>query len=330
MAAPGPDPGCWDAARRHPLLVTERLTLRPPADTDLQTVLDLAGDAAVATMTARIPHPLTRDDAAAWLAARGGAWDGRRGEAVFAIERRADGRMLGMIGLEVDDPAAGGQVGYWLGRPFWGHGYMTEALVRLLRFAFTVLELPVVRGDAFPDNARSMRVQEKAGMAAAGRDRIPAPARGGDREVVLYAIDRESWERANPRPLVLVAAVALIDADGRVLVAQRPEGKAMAGLWEFPGGKVHDGETPEAALIRELKEELAIDITESCLAPLVFASHAYDDFHLLMPLYACRVWKGTVTAVEGQALKWVRPTGLAQLPMPPADEPLVALLRDFL
>ncbi len=131
-------------------------------------------------------------------------------------------------------------------------------------------------------------------------------------------------------PLLLVAAVALIDVDGRVLLAQRPEGKSMAGLWEFPGGKIKDGEAPEAALIRELKEELAIDITESCLAPLTFASHAYDDFHLIMPLYVCRVWKGVVTPVEGQGLKWFRPKAMTDLPMPPADVPLVAMLRDLL
>ena len=132
------------------------------------------------------------------------------------------------------------------------------------------------------------------------------------------------------RPVVLVSAAALVDADGRVLLARRPEGKSMAGLWEFPGGKVGDGETPEAALIRELGEELAIDVTESCLAPFTFASHAYDDFHLLMPLYLCRIWEGVVTAREGQELIWRRPADIDDLPMPPADTPLVAMLRDFL
>ena len=132
------------------------------------------------------------------------------------------------------------------------------------------------------------------------------------------------------RSLVLVAAAALIDADGRVLIAQRPAGKTMAGLWEFPGGKVADGETPEDALIRELKEELDIDVSESCLAPLTFASHAYDSFHLLMPLYVCRVWDGTPAPLEGQTIKWVRPTRLGDFPMPPADKPLTAMLRDLL
>jgi 8-oxo-dGTP diphosphatase len=130
--------------------------------------------------------------------------------------------------------------------------------------------------------------------------------------------------------IVLVSAVALIDADGRVLLAQRPEGKSMAGLWEFPGGKVEAGETPEAALIRELKEELGIDTWQSCLAPLTFASHAYSDFHLLMPLFACRKWQGTATPREGQTLAWVRPAALRDYPMPPADLPLIPILRDWL
>jgi 8-oxo-dGTP diphosphatase len=130
--------------------------------------------------------------------------------------------------------------------------------------------------------------------------------------------------------VVLVAAVALIDPDGRVLLSQRPEGKTLAGLWEFPGGKIERGERPEAALIRELKEELNIDVTESCLAPLTFASHAYDDFHLLMPLYICRRWNGDATAMEGQVLKWVRAKDLRNYPMPPADLPLIPHLQDLL
>lgn len=130
--------------------------------------------------------------------------------------------------------------------------------------------------------------------------------------------------------LLLVSAVALIDADGRVLLAQRPEGKSLAGLWEFPGGKVEAGETPEAALIRELREELGIETKESCLAPLTFASHSYDDFHLLMPLFACRRWQGIPAPREGQTLAWVRANDLRNYPMPPADIPLIPILRDWL
>ena len=143
------------------------------------------------------------------------------------------------------------------------------------------------------------------------------------------------WSAAVPEPraglpIVPVSAVALLDADNRVLLAQRPAGKSMAGLWEFPGGKVEVGETPEAALIRELREELSIDIRASCLAPLTFASHSYEKFHLLMPLFICRQWKGKVRPTEGQAIAWVRGTNLRDYPMPPADEPLIPILQDWL
>jgi len=132
------------------------------------------------------------------------------------------------------------------------------------------------------------------------------------------------------RRLLLVAACVLVDADHRVLVTRRPAGRPMAGLWEFPGGKVQPGETPEACVIRELAEELGLDVTADCLAPLTFASHAYDDFHLLMPLFVCRVWHGLPQAREGQELRWVRPRDLLRLEMPPADRPVAAFLRDYL
>ena len=130
--------------------------------------------------------------------------------------------------------------------------------------------------------------------------------------------------------LLLVAAAALVDSDGRVLIGKRPAGKALGGLWEFPGGKVEDGETPEAALIRELREELGVEVTAACLAPFVFASHAYESVHLLMPLYLCRRWDGSVVPREHEALAWVKPRDMAGYPMPPADAPLVAWLRDWL
>jgi 8-oxo-dGTP diphosphatase len=132
-----------------------------------------------------------------------------------------------------------------------------------------------------------------------------------------------------PKPLLLVAAAALIDTDGRVLICQRPEGKQLAGLWEFPGGKVEAGETPEAALIRELEEELSIKVAQACLAPFVFASHEYEGFHLLMPLYLCRKWEGRLERREHEAIAWVKPAKLGDYPMPPADAPLVAWLRDL-
>ena len=144
----------------------------------------------------------------------------------------------------------------------------------------------------------------------------------------------EALEKPKPTqpdlPIILVAAAALIDSAGCVLIAQRPEGKSMAGLWEFPGGKVEAGETPEFALMRELEEELQIETRPTCYSPIAFASHTYDDFHLLMPLFACRTWRGEVTAKEHQALKWVKPQDLYDYPMPAADIPLIACLRDLL
>lgn len=135
---------------------------------------------------------------------------------------------------------------------------------------------------------------------------------------------------SRPKKMLIVAACALVDADGRVLITQRPEGKALAGLWEFPGGKVEPGETPEEALVRELREEIGVETKVACLAPLTFASHSYDDFHLLMPLYVCRRFWGTPVAREVQALKWVRPNRMRDYPMPPADEPLIPFLIDLL
>ena len=132
------------------------------------------------------------------------------------------------------------------------------------------------------------------------------------------------------KPLVLVVAAALVDVDGRVLIGKRRRGKQMEGLWEFPGGKVENGETPEESLIRELQEELNIKVTKPCLAPFVFTSHSYESFHLLMPLFLCRRWEGFVAAVEHEAIAWVRPDKLSDYPMPPADAPLVAWLRDFI
>lgn len=144
------------------------------------------------------------------------------------------------------------------------------------------------------------------------------------------ALDQPRPEAPADLPTILVSAVALVDSDGRVLLAQRPEGKSMAGLWEFPGGKVQEGETPEFALMRELEEELGIETRPCCYSPIAFASHSYDDFHLLMPVFACRQWKGTPVPNEGQTLKWVYPKDMSDYPMPPADIPLISQLRTLL
>ncbi len=332
MPTTGPEPGCsattaraWSGAP----LGTSRLRLRPPAAGDVPALVALAGEWEVARFTAFIPHPYTESDAREFIAAAA-VKRATRQEAIFVLERRAEGDVIGAVGIAVD--GAAGEIGYWVGKPHWGQGYAAEAVKGLLGLAFDGLGLDSVHAAVMAENAASARVLEKAGFARMGeRTGSCCQGRCAGRATVAFETTAEAWRAAlSARPTVLVVAVALIDADGRVLIAKRPAGKSMAGLWEFPGGKVHAGETPEAALVRELDEELGIDITESCLAPFTFASFAYADFHLLMPLYLCRVWKGDLTPREGQALKWVRPNKLRDYPMPPADEPLVAMLRDFL
>jgi 8-oxo-dGTP diphosphatase len=315
---------------KNPTLQTPRLILRPLTAGDASEIERHVADWDVARWTSSIPHPYPVGAAAAWIASLPSG-----PEMVLGLTERGQDRVIGCIGLRLDEDGRSGEFGYWVAKPKWGKGFGTEALRAYVEHAFKALALDKLTSAAMPANIGSIRVQEKAGFRRVGEESRPAPARDGDMFVELRELDRATWERmqagepAAP-PTLLVAAVALIDTDGRVLLARRPPGKQMAGLWEFPGGKIHAGETPEAALIRELKEELAIDVTEACLAPFTFASHRYEKFHLLMPLYVCRRWNGVVTPQEGQETVWVMPQRLADYPMPPADKPLVAMIRDFL
>jgi 8-oxo-dGTP diphosphatase len=297
-------------------------------------------------MLARVPFPYPRELADEWVAtthrlmAEGQAWH-------LAIVGAEDGKevLVGCVGLTLEPEQKQAELGYWVGRKFWGHGVGPEAAGRLASWALANLGIERLVASALAENPRSQAVLKRIGFRETGEGAQDFLSRGGAMPVLKFGMTRADLPAAPaaPKParapaaeapegkrILLVSAVALIDSDGRVLLARRPEGKPLAGLWEFPGGKVHAGETPEAALIRELKEELAIDVAESCLAPFAFASHGYEAFHLLMPLFLCRRWSGAVTPVEGQALAWVRPQKLAEYPMPPADKPLVALLRDFL
>ncbi len=320
-------------------LTTERLTLRPPAPADAEAIHRLINDWPVVRMLSRLPYPYPRTLADEWIAStvaqreRGQAYD-------FVVTGREDGReiIIGGIGVRLDATPRTARLGYWVGRRFWGHGVATEAAKRVVSWALA--NLPIDRVEAYVaiDNAASAAVLRRAGLRETGQAREFFLARGGEEPVQVFEATREDIfgqvEAEAPlngaKPLLLVAACALIDLDNRVLLARRPEGKKMAGLWEFPGGKLHPGETPEAALIRELREELGIDVAEACLAPFAFASHAYERFHLLMPLYLCRRWKGFVQPLEHQTLAWVRAAKLGDYEMPPADKPLVPLLRDFL
>jgi 8-oxo-dGTP diphosphatase len=309
-------------------LLTAELRLRPPAESDLAGMAALLDDWETVRLTANIPHPFGIDDARAFF----DAMETKRAAgtaAVLAMERTLDNRLAGCAGFGLERDGTP-ELGAWVARDLWGRGLATQALVRLIRHLFQDLGFGRVWASVHPDNHASKRVLEKAGLTVAGCETVAMPARGQSVAMPIYALERDAWAAAHAaRPMLLVAAAALIDADGRVLMASRPPGRAMAGLWEFPGGKVRAGETPEQALVRELAEELGIDTAQSCLAPIGFASHDYDRFHLLMPLYAVRVWQGTPTPREGQQLRWLRSNRLANLPMPPADIPLVALLQQW-
>lgn len=323
-------------------LESERLVLRRLRAADAAMIARLVGDWDIIKNLSDAPYPYPPELAARWIASTRRGIDERQDFALAIAPRDLDAP-AGAILLRQSqrEPAIAGQparlprgksaeIGYWIGRAFWGRGYAREAVRRMVRFAFDELGLDRVWGAVLTDNPASCRVLAAEGFTLCGEADYDFPARGGLKRVYVYAFDRADLALKPPPRVVLVSAVALVDGDGRVLLARRPWGKAMGGLWEFPGGKVAQGETPERALIRELKEELGIDVSESCLAPFTFASHRYTEFHLLMPLYVCRVWKGEVTAREGQALAWVEKGRLAGYAMPPADRPLCAMLRDFL
>jgi 8-oxo-dGTP diphosphatase len=304
----------------------------------------LVNDWEVAKTLARVPFPYPRELADEWIVS---TWAQiAAGEAWHLAMAGADDALLGCAGLTLNRRTGRAELGYWVGRRHWGQGLGPEAAGRLARWALDELGVEAVDASVLRDNARSIAMLRRLGFRDAGEGTEPFLSRGGaPMPVLLFEAGRADLlaaataAAAAPGPMpsadggnfvLLVVACALVDGDGRVLLARRPEGKPMAGLWEFPGGKVHPGETPEAALIRELGEELGIGVEASCLAPFTFASHPHPEGHLLMPLFLCRKWEGAVRAREGQALAWVRPQRLRDYAMPPADKPLVAMLRDFL
>lgn len=320
-------------------LTTERLTLRPFVPDDAPALHNLMNQWEICRDLAEVPFPYPAELAESWVGftraaiAEGRAWH-------LAITGHEQGRemLVGGVGLRLDDDKRGAKLGYWVGQPYWGHGVAREAAGKLARWALANLDIDHIHASVATSNAASQAVLRHIGFRHVGEGEEHFEARAGMVKVLRFEATRTdlfgSMEVApaatGAKPLVLVAAAALIDKEGRILLARRPEGKKMAGLWEFPGGKMDPGETPEVALIRELKEELGIDVSSNCLAAFTFASHEYEKFHLLMPLFLCRRWKGTPTGREGQQLAWVRPDKLGDYKMPPADRPLVPLLRDFL
>ncbi len=322
-----------------PPLTTERLTLRPFAPEDAAELHRLINDWEVCRTLAAVPFPYSRDLADEWIASTHASLADNRAYHLAITGHEAEKEVvIGGAGLRLDPATRTARLGYWVGRRFWGHGVASEAAGRLARWALANLDLERLEATVATDNPGSIAVLRRIGFRHVGEAMETFQARGGEHKVLRFEATRDDLfgqsgpdpEEGQEKPILLVAACALVDLDGRVLLAKRPEGKKMAGLWEFPGGKLNPGETPEAALIRELKEELGIDVTAACLAPLFFASHGYERFHLLMPLYVCRRWKGSPTGREGQTLAWVHKDKLGEYKMPEADRPLVPLLRDFL
>lgn len=337
-----PSPTLLGSGTSFEPLTTERLVLRPPVAGDAEQIHRMVNDWTVVRMLSNLPYPYERKLTDDWIAST--VEQRRDGTAHhLVITGQEDGRelVIGCVGLRLDRTPDTGSLGYWVGRRYWGHGVATEAAGRMARWALANLPIRRVEAHVADDNPASAAVLRRIGLREVGSGREKFLARGGDHPVTRFEATRDDLFGAvetpvstGPitagKPLLLVAACALVDSDNRVLLARRPEGKKMAGLWEFPGGKLQPGETPEQALIRELKEELGIDVSAACLAAFAFASHDYDRFHLLMPLFLCRRWAGIPAGLEGQALAWVRPQRLAEYDMPPADKPLVPLLRDFL
>jgi 8-oxo-dGTP diphosphatase len=320
-------------------LTTERLTLRAYCPDDAAELHRLINDWEVCRNLAVVPFPYHRAEADKWIASTiDELAEGRAYQLVIVGHEGAQETIVGGVGLRITPDGRRATLGYWVGRRFWGHGVASEAAGRLTRWGLANLDIECIEAVVAADNPGSLAVLRRIGFRHVGEGVESFVARSGEHRVLRFEATRADLfgkPEAEPaadgsKPVLLVAACALVDSDSRILLARRPEGKKMAGLWEFPGGKLNPGETPEIALIRELKEELGIDVSSNCLAPFAFASHAYESFHLLMPLFLCRRWNGTPTAREGQTLAWVRPSKLAEYPMPEADRPLVPLLRDFL
>lgn len=319
-------------------------TLRPLANTDSEVIHRLVNDWSVVRMLSRLPFPYPEEKVQEWVADT--IRQASNGDAIHLAILNSENILIGCIGLtftRTGNRERHARLGYWLGRAYWGKGIARRCVHAVIRQIFETPDVTCITAVAATDNPASSAVLTHNGFRQTGTGEEYFLARGGNAPVIHFEITRNDLhpgtvEKDNritittrhERRLLLVVAVALIDTDFRVLLARRPEGKSLAGLWEFPGGKIEPGETPKEALVRELREELGIDVTPACLAPLTFASHSYETFDLLMPLFVCRKWNGTPTGREGQALAWATADELANYPMPAADEPLLPFLRDLL
>ncbi|MBV1838761.1 bifunctional GNAT family N-acetyltransferase/(deoxy)nucleoside triphosphate pyrophosphohydrolase [Acetobacter estunensis] len=327
-----------------PTLAVGTLTLRALKPDDASAIHARVNDWNVIRMLNRLPFPYPADLAAQWIAET--LRQAREGHAYHFAILDSSGQLIGCVGLTLGQGAQKNtaSLGYWVAHSHWGQGVARQAGCRVCRWAFAHLGLHTITATAAEDNTASCALLGRLGFRQTGTGEQSFMARGGKVPVRHFTVTQPELDAAlrpgTPeaeaqtapvqRKLLLVVAAALLDPDNRILLAQRPKGKALAGLWEFPGGKVEPGEELETALVRELYEELGIDVGRACLTPFTFASHAYETFDLLMPLYLCRQWQGTPQGREGQTLAWVHADNLASYPMPPADLPLLPFLRALL
>ncbi len=295
-------------------LTTERLILRPLQVQDADAMATLANDSRVAQRLQHLPHPYTLADAHTFINSSQEALKKGTGLSL-AIIRRADQTFMGVIGYKEE-------LGYWLGHEFWRQSYGKEAARSLIKFIFFVLQKNILSGTALTDNIASRRIFEGLGFHQTGTKDCISLGYEGTKLGVTYELSRKdflSHYRSLNRPILWAVSAVLVNERGELLLTERPPGKSMAGVWEVPGGKIEPGETPEEALIRELKEEVGIDVEEEDLTSLSFISFPYESFHLVMPFYLCRRWTGTPYGAEGQAIKWVKYSDLVDFPMPLAS-----------
>lgn len=326
--------------RNYPNFQTDRLRLRKLTANDLATLKEIWSFKEVAEWSKSIPHPLPTDFSERYLTKKLNA--GEKGDFVsFILEDKETNRSIGYADFIFEESEETPEISFFMHPDHQGRGLMSEAVSNLLALAFDHFGFHEICAYARVENLASQKLMSKHGFICE-REFLDNESVRGKEMIRRFLVTKEAFKTTKLRdgcagangpqleiPTLLVSAVILVDADDRILLARRPEGKSMAGLWEFPGGKVEAGETPETALVRELDEELGISTKNSCLAPFTFASHSYPKFHLLMPLYICRIWEGTPQPREGQKLAWVRANKLQNYPMPPADEPLIAMIRDF-
>lgn len=316
-------------------LQSAHLLYRRLGKEDAEALSRLGSEWEVVKYTSRMPHPLHATTATYWIETAGDALAAGT-VFTFGVFTKQSQQLIGTASVAMSPAYDEAELGYWLGVDLWGQGLGTEIAHRLVSFALADLQVSSVWGGVHPDNAASIRVLEKAGLRQTGQAPMMFSAQGGFHDALIYRLDRTKWAH-DPKlrktyglPVVLVGAAALMDGDDCVLMAARPEGKSMAGLWEFPGGKVEPGESPAAAAAREFEEELGITIPVKALLPFDIASHHYETFHLLMPTFICRQWHGAPIAKEGQKFDWIPARDLGSLEVPPADIPLIeTFLRRF-